>query len=295
MMRKALVTLSILLAASLQIARAGLPTTAAPADEYFGPSHWSVLEIRNRLDDYDKRDVRDMLDPSTSASLDHVQLAVLDWHHQYPNDPWLPRIMSHLMREYWRAGQASSEAGTATLSLLRSAYPDSPWTTAAVEMVNGTNRTIDAVARDPEPQGYGDYSAPSAAAYYPAPSAPAYNPAPSAPTYFPAQATAGIPSYATPLTADEQSVPMAARPAPAQNVVSAFEPRDPPDQSQQSDTSQPSAGAPQSDAAPQSEAAPQSDAAPQADAPQTDSQQQADASQQDQSAPSSAPTPPPTR
>jgi len=147
-MRKALVTLSILLAASLQIARADSPTSAAPADEYFGPSSQSVLEIRNRLDDYDKRDVREMLDPSTSTSLNHLELAILDWQHRYPRDPWLPRIMSHLMHEYWRCGEASSAAGVATLSVLRSAYPDSPWTTDAVTTVYGSNGTLNEVARD---------------------------------------------------------------------------------------------------------------------------------------------------
>jgi hypothetical protein len=257
MMRKALVTLSILLAASLQIARADSPTSAAPADEYFGPSSQSVLEIRNRLDDYDQRDVREMLDPSTSTSLNHLELAILDWQHRYPRDPWLPRIMSHLMREYWRCGEASSAAGDATLSVLRSAYPDSPWTTAAVTMVYGSNGTLNEVARDKAPYEE-EAPVPEQSAYY--------NPAPP---------NEGIPSYATPI---------AVEPAPQPNAgpnVTAFDVSPPSDEATQSDvSSQPDQ--PQQNDQPQAE---QDDQAPQADA----------APQQQEIAPEEAPTPPPAR
>lgn len=233
-MRKALVTLSILLAASLQIARADSPISAAPADEYFGPSSQSVLEIRNRLDDYDKHDVREMLDPSTSASLNHLELAILDWQHRYPGDPWLPRIMSHLMREYWRCGEASSAGGVATLSLLRHAYPDSPWTTAAVTMVYGSNGTLNEVARDKAPYEE-EAPAPEQSAYYSAP------------------ANQGIPSYATPI---------AAEPAPQPNAgpsVTAFDVSPPADETAQSDV------APQPDQTQQNDQAAQPEMAPQQD------------------------------
>ena len=113
-MRLAALMLSLLFVASITVARADI-TNSAPADEYFGPSKQSVLEIRNRLNDYDQRDPGAMLDPEVTSSLDHLQAAILDWQHQYPRDPWLPAMFSHLMREYWRAGQASSENGMAAL------------------------------------------------------------------------------------------------------------------------------------------------------------------------------------
>jgi hypothetical protein len=147
-MRKALTTLAILLVACLQVARADVTPSAAPADEYFGPYSQSVLEIRNRLDDYDKLDNRAMLEPSVGGYLDHLQLAIRDWQHKYPRDPWLPRMLSHLLREYWRAGQISSEHGTAALAFMRAAYPDADETTATVSMIYGSNVALGTIARD---------------------------------------------------------------------------------------------------------------------------------------------------
>ncbi len=146
-MRKALVSLTILLVASFQVARADI-SYSAPADEYFGPSSQSVLEIRNRLNDFDQRDGRDMLDSSVGASLDHLEIAILDWQHKYPRDPWLPATLAHLMREYWRAGESSSERGTAALAVMRSAYPDASETTATVSLIFGSNPTLEEVSRD---------------------------------------------------------------------------------------------------------------------------------------------------
>ena len=147
-MRKALTTVIIMLVACLQVARADVNTNAAPADEYFGPYSQSVLEIRNRLNDYDKLDAREMLDPSVGGYLDHLQLAIRDWQQKYPRDPWLPSMFAHLMREYWRAGQVSSEHGTAALAFMRAAYPDSAETSATVSLIYGSNTALAAVARD---------------------------------------------------------------------------------------------------------------------------------------------------
>jgi hypothetical protein len=151
MMRIALVTLGILFVACFQVARADVSINAAPADEYFGPAQQSILEIRNRLNDYDKRDIREMLDPGVQTSLNHLELAILDWQHKYPRDPWMPRILSHLMREYWRAGAASSEPGIAALGLMRTAYGDSAWTTQTVALIYGSNPGLANVARDESP------------------------------------------------------------------------------------------------------------------------------------------------
>jgi hypothetical protein len=137
MMRTALAILCILFVTCAQVVRADTISDAAPADEYFGPTQQSVLEIRNRLDDYDKRDNRAMLDSDTTSSLNHLELAIFDWQHKYPRDPWLPRMLSHLVREYWRAGQSSSDAGSVALALMRTSYGDSPWTTATVAIISG--------------------------------------------------------------------------------------------------------------------------------------------------------------
>jgi len=143
-MRIVLSTLTILFVACLHVARADVTTAAppayvnteaAPADEYFGPYRQSVLEIRNRLNDYDMRDDSAMLDPSVPQYLDHLSVAILDWQRKYPRDPWLPRTFGHLLREYWRAGQVSSPGGLAALAAMRASYPDDAETVATVSLI----------------------------------------------------------------------------------------------------------------------------------------------------------------
>jgi hypothetical protein len=141
-MRKPLTILSILLVVCFQIARADVNHNAAPADEYFGPYKQSILEIRNRLNEYDRRDSEAMLSPDVPSYLDHLQLAILDWKQKYPRDPWLPGMFAHLIREYWRAGQASSEAALTALATMRAAYPDSNETLGTVSLVFGSNAAL---------------------------------------------------------------------------------------------------------------------------------------------------------
>ncbi len=76
----------------------------APADEYFGRFKESILEIRNRLDAFDRRSDADMRAPGTRRALDNLQDAIRDWKRKYPLDPWLPRSLHRLHRDYQRAG-----------------------------------------------------------------------------------------------------------------------------------------------------------------------------------------------
>jgi len=165
-MRKVLLAVAILFVASVQAARADVNPNAAPADEYFGPYQQSILEIRNRLDYYDRGDASAMLDPSVPTSLDHLQLAIRDWQAKYPHDPWLAQMLAHLVREYWRAGQSSSQQGMAALADLRSSYPDAPVTASTVALIYGSNADVAAVAGDSPvevasaPSPYSEYVAP---------------------------------------------------------------------------------------------------------------------------------------
>lgn len=188
-MRKVLTALTALLVVSVAAARADVISNSAPADEYFGPYQQSVLEIRNRLNDYDRLNGHTMLDPSVAGYLDHLQLAIRDWEHKYPRDPWLPPILGHLMREYWRAGEASSPTGLAALAFMRAVYPDAPITARTVALIYGSNPSLDEIAKDGS-------EAPSYAvpvAYDVQPATLALPPAAAMPSY------ADIPSYATPL------------------------------------------------------------------------------------------------
>ena len=76
----------------------------APADEYFGRFHASILEIRNRLNRLDARRDRDMRDPRVVTELNAIADEVADWQTKYPADPWLPPMRQRLARNYRRAG-----------------------------------------------------------------------------------------------------------------------------------------------------------------------------------------------
>lgn len=137
-MRKTFGILAILfLAVAPLCALAQITSGPAPADEYFGPHHQSILEIRNRLDRFDRKSDREMLDGSAIAEIDDVNTSICDWQQQYPNDPWLPHMMARLLRTYHRAGVASTPRALAALALMKHAYPDSDDTRATVAMIYG--------------------------------------------------------------------------------------------------------------------------------------------------------------
>jgi hypothetical protein len=125
-------------------------SSPAPADEYFGRLNASVLEIRNRLNDFDRRSDSEMLHPEVRSQLDELQDAIVDWQHKYPADPWLPRSFAKLLREYHRAGFASSDNAMLALNVMQHAYPDAPETSATVALVYG-NGEAPIVADDPQP------------------------------------------------------------------------------------------------------------------------------------------------
>lgn len=54
----------------------------APADEYFGPTKMSPLEITNRIHDAEIRG-------ASYRGLMSTQAAIEDWTHKYPADPWI--------------------------------------------------------------------------------------------------------------------------------------------------------------------------------------------------------------
>jgi hypothetical protein len=126
---------------------------SAPADEYFGHSNESVLGIRNELDAFDSKSDGEMLSHAVSIELDDVQDCVLAWQQKYPNDPWLPRMMSRMIKDYARAGEASSPHAIATLQIMTTMYPDAPETQAAIAAIGSetspsTNTVLAAAVAD---------------------------------------------------------------------------------------------------------------------------------------------------
>lgn len=114
----------------------------APADEYFGPHHQSILEIRNRLDRMDGKSDRELVDSNAVVELDDIAASISDWRSQYPQDPWLPRTYARLLRSYHRAGASSSDVAVAMLNEMKGAYPDAPETGAVLAMTYGNAQTI---------------------------------------------------------------------------------------------------------------------------------------------------------
>ena len=77
-------------------------TRMAPADEYFGPLHQSILEIRNRLTAFENLSGDDLA--RNVVGIDNVEVAIEDWYRQYPADPWLAGFMDRTQRLYYAAG-----------------------------------------------------------------------------------------------------------------------------------------------------------------------------------------------
>ena len=77
----------------------------APADEYFGPTGMSPLEITNRIHDAEVRG-------GSYRGLMTTQAAIEDWTRKYPADPWIaPREyrVSHLFSQlHSHAGDAEA-------------------------------------------------------------------------------------------------------------------------------------------------------------------------------------------
>lgn len=86
----------VLLTAALTTA-AQSRTRLAPADEYFGPTKMSPLEITNRIRDAERGR------GESYRGLMSTQAAIEDWTDKYPADPWIApredriaRLFAHL-------------------------------------------------------------------------------------------------------------------------------------------------------------------------------------------------------
>jgi hypothetical protein len=76
-------------------------TTAAPADEYFGRMHMSILGIRNELAVLDKRVTDDPVHAEGNiATCELVEDALEAWATKYPQDSWLQGQLEQLESVY---------------------------------------------------------------------------------------------------------------------------------------------------------------------------------------------------
>ena len=64
------------------------------ADEYFGPFHQSILEIRNRLMRLESESSGELT--RNVRGIDNIEGAIADWYRRYPHDPWIPDFTNRL-------------------------------------------------------------------------------------------------------------------------------------------------------------------------------------------------------
>lgn len=132
-----------LIGASLAMACFATPVLAAandglaPADEYFGHYHMSVLGIRNALNDFSTRANNDP--DHASSMLGGIELtedAVRAWSVRYPHDPMLPKTMLSLERLYLQIGGPDGSAHAQdTVTWFDTILPDDPYTKMAHTLV----------------------------------------------------------------------------------------------------------------------------------------------------------------
>lgn len=118
----------------------------APADEYFGRTSESVLEIRNRLARFDQKSDAEIKSPDALGAMDNVEDAVLAWQHRYPADPWVTDAMARLLECYARAGAAEDPHAAAVMQVMASVYPHDPQTGEALLAVADATTPDDPVA-----------------------------------------------------------------------------------------------------------------------------------------------------
>src|SRR5271170_2657883 len=91
------------LAFAFVVATQGLVSASevAPADEYFGPFHQSILEIRNRLIRFEREGAGELA--RNLRGIDTLEVTIEDWYRRYPRDPWIPGFAHRLIGVYGRA------------------------------------------------------------------------------------------------------------------------------------------------------------------------------------------------
>jgi hypothetical protein len=121
-------TLAVSLGAGLAIAcgsAAPCRITLAPADEYFGRTHMSPLEITNRIGDAERHG-------ASYRGLMTTQSAIEDWTRKYPDDPWIPQReyrMSHLFARL-HSHDGDAEASQCR-TFMRTHFPGDKYTIAS--------------------------------------------------------------------------------------------------------------------------------------------------------------------
>ncbi len=116
-------------------------TNDAPADEYFGHYHLSILGIRNAITDMTQRAIAY---PDRAASyLPSAELAedaIHQWQNRYPQDSWLPKSILALEQLYVTIHTAESlQHAVQSAAWLDTSFPQSDYAAMGhAELANTT-------------------------------------------------------------------------------------------------------------------------------------------------------------
>ena len=89
------------IAVSVGVAPTQARSRLAPADEYFGRSHMSILGIRNELGTIQARGFGNARDARSELGLCFiVEDAIIDFGSKYPHDNWLGPMVNTLEHFY---------------------------------------------------------------------------------------------------------------------------------------------------------------------------------------------------
>ena len=107
-------------------------TRLAPADEYFGRAHMSILEIGNRLTDTTYRATHGVVASSLLSPTELTEDAMRDWARKYPGDPDLPLDAARVVHLYTLLQTANGRAHMhSAYAWLAARYPHYTYTILA--------------------------------------------------------------------------------------------------------------------------------------------------------------------
>jgi hypothetical protein len=107
----------------------------APADEYFGPFKQSILGIRNHITDFEAKADAEFVPEKVLKGIDNLEVAIEDWHSQYPKDSWVPKFLDRIVHLYARAHSTAHAQCTRALALLKRDYKNTAFARDAQAVV----------------------------------------------------------------------------------------------------------------------------------------------------------------
>ena len=129
-----LLTFATISLSSTALVHAQSHSTAAPADEYFGPFKESILGIRNHINDLERKADDELA--GAEQGMDNVEIAIEDWQKHYPHDSWIPGFLDRMVHVYGRAHMLDSAHCKKAYALLETMFPKSIQARDAADFVS---------------------------------------------------------------------------------------------------------------------------------------------------------------